>query len=142
MPRFQGACLLSFALVTALLMTGCGDLGTEPDGNGGGNHGGADTLSTYTDVRAVLQTKGCLSSNCHGSAVGNGGLDLRTYASTIAGGNTGNTVVPGNSGASSLYTKTTTSPPFGSRMPLTGTPLLITQQRIIADWIDQGAKNN
>ncbi|NNE07067.1 MAG: hypothetical protein HKN20_00765 [Gemmatimonadetes bacterium] len=141
MSRSKGSRLVSFGLAAALCLTGCGDLGTQPDEAGGGN-GGADTLSTYTDVRGVLQTKGCLSSNCHGASPGNGGLDLRTYASTIAGGSTGNTVVPGNSGASSLYTKTTTNPPFGSRMPLTGTPLLITQQKIIADWIDQGAENN
>lgn len=142
MRRFRGAALLPFVLITTACLMGCGDLGTEPDGNGSSGGGASDTLSTYTDVRGVLQTKGCLSSNCHGSAPGNGGLDLRTYESTIAGGNTGSTVVTGDSGASSLYTKTTTSPPFASRMPLVGSPLLLAQQKVIADWIDQGAKDN
>lgn len=141
--RVPGAlCCLALA---ALL--GCGDLGTEPDdgmgnGNGGGNGSGGDTTVTYTEVRALLQAKGCLSPSCHGSAPGNGGLDLRTYDSTIDGGVNGNTVVSGDSGASTLYTKTTSSPPFLSRMPLTGTPLSLAEQRTIADWIDQGAKND
>ena len=60
-------------------------------------------------------------------------------------------MIPGKSSKSILMQKLGTEPPFGDRMPLNkkkriaeGTAKWLTDEEVktIADWIDQGAKDN
>lgn len=51
-------------------------------------------------------------------------------------------VVPGNPEESLFYTKVTTSPTCGDRMPLGGDPLSADQLEMIRSWIAAGAENN
>lgn len=52
-------------------------------------------------------------------------------------------VLPGDSSASLLFLKVSSSaPPVGSRMPLNRSPLSQAQINLIRDWIDQGALDN
>jgi len=107
-------------------------------------------VSFASQVRPLLQTSCAKSGFCHGSlSTPGGGLYLGTtvtYTTVInaTGNNTGGLVVqPGNSAASTLYTKTTATPPFPSQMPQDGPPYLsLTNQGLIRDWIDQGAQDN
>ncbi|MEW5795510.1 MAG: Calx-beta domain-containing protein [Candidatus Zixiibacteriota bacterium] len=107
-------------------------------------------ISFAAQVRPLLQTSCAKLGFCHGSSATPGG-DMYlggtvTYALVISatGTNTGgNVVVAGNSANSTLYTKTTDTPPFPSRMPYDGPPYLtLVQQNLIRDWIDQGALDN
>jgi hypothetical protein len=75
-----------------------------------------------------------------------------TYATLIdaTGSNTallpgspdGKVIQPGSAASSTLYTKTTSSPPFPGQMPPGPTKLTLTQQNLIRDWINQGAQDN
>ena len=74
-----------------------------------------------------------------------GGLDLSTFSSLLAGGtNSGSDiVVPGEPCRSILFLKMGPTPPFGSRMPFDGPPVLDPARRqLIADWIAEGADDN
>jgi hypothetical protein len=105
-------------------------------------------VSFATQVKPLLQGSCAKLGSCHGGTFA-GGLFMGvpvTYNAVITGtGITtgGPVVVSGSSSTSTLYTKTTASPPFPSRMPQDGPPYLdLTQQALIRDWIDQGALDN
>lgn len=68
---------------------------TQPTGYVANNTDACDNGNIgWTEVDALFSNNGC-SNNCHGAGA-SGGLDLRTYASTISGGNTcGNTILSG-----------------------------------------------
>ena len=141
---------LKFGLLTIGLLLvisyGCSDSGTPTGGDGGGGNGGTtDTVSFASDVRPILQSS-CAISACHGSAPIQGGLNMGTATWTqirAASGNIGGLIVrPGNASSSTLYTKTTSSPPFNARMPFGGGALSSAQQLAIRDWINQGALDN
>ncbi|MCP4684947.1 MAG: hypothetical protein GY867_05795 [bacterium] len=110
-------------------------------------------VSFLNDVKPILM--GSCGPGCHGFGSSLGGLSLGdlSYDSVIIakGPNTflwNNTtdslvVQPGNSALSTLYTKATSSPPFGGWMPLGGvSPLDTVLSNRIKDWIDQGAQDN
>jgi len=105
-------------------------------------------VSFVTQVKPLLQGSCAKLGFCHGGAFPGGGMFLdtsATYANVMsATGNVtgGPVVVAGNSTSSTLYTKTTDSWTFGSRMPQGAAPLSLTQQALIRDWIDQGAQDN
>ena len=104
----------------------------------------AAAVSFANDVRPILTSR-CAVSGCHGTGSVNGGMTMGTAsysAITTASGDHGAIVVVGNSAASPLYTKTTSSPPFGARMPFGQTALSSADQLKIRDWIDEGAKDN
>lgn len=69
-------------------------------------------------------------TSCHGYAAG---LNLGSYTSVMTGGNSGNTVIPGNHTASVLWQRINngTMPPAGN--------LTSNQINLIAQWIDEGA---
>jgi hypothetical protein len=74
-----------------------------------------------------------------------GGLDLTSYATLLEGGvvSEADIVVPGRPCDSVLVQKTGGSPPFGARMPLGGPPYLSDdEQRLVRDWIAEGARDN
>jgi hypothetical protein len=69
----------------------------------------------------------------------------------MAGGKHGKPVIPGKSAESMLVQKLGATPPFGKRMPLNkkqrieeGKAKWLSDEevKIVADWIDQGAKDN
>lgn len=90
----------------------------------------------------------CSGPACHGSTSNNA---ITSYAD-IVGAPVSNTtggcssadtrVVAGDSANSILYTKLTTSPPCGSRMPLSAQPLAADELAAIQTWIDNGAAND
>lgn len=105
-------------------------------------------VSFATDIQPLLKTSCAKLGTCHGGTINPGGMFLDTtasYANVVAATGLitdGLVVQPGNSAASTLYTKTTDNPPFQSRMPLSAAPLSLDQQNLIRDWIDQGANDN
>lgn len=78
-------------------------------------------------------------TGCHGPS-GKGGLDLTSYASTMAGGRGGPCVISGDPDGSSLvkYIRGTLTP----RMPVRAAPLSDDQIQTIAAWIKAGAKQD
>jgi hypothetical protein len=94
-------------------------------------------VSYATDVDPIFAQNGC--KGCHG---GNGGLFLTSRETLLRGdSNNGPVVIPRQSADSVLFQKLT-NPPFGGRMPLGGNPLPGAQIQLIADWIDQGTRDN
>lgn len=85
-------------------------------------------------------------AECHLDGNGSGDLHLDTYQGLIQGGS----LVPGPIIRAGDHTQSIlwqiTQPggnwPGGNRMPLGGPYLTTSQIRIIANWIDQGARNN
>lgn len=127
----------------ALLVLACSDDGDDnPTGSNGSGNG--DIISYASQVMPIITTR-CATLSCHGSQPGTGNLFMgnATWAEIInAMGDNGRIIEPGNSIASPLYTKTTSNPPFGARMPQGRAPLSAAQQEAIMKWIDQGAKDN
>lgn len=120
---------------------------TIADGSATGSitdNDGMAGVSFASQVRPILLNR-CATSGCHGTGSRSGGYTMGNalydnIRSAI--GTHGAIVVPGNSSASSLYTKTTSSPPFLARMPLDQSALSTADQNLIRDWIDEGANDN
>lgn len=92
-----------------------------------------------TDVSPLITSYNCAS--CH---PGNGGFSVATYATIIAGGSRGNTVVPGDTSASFIIKKLrgTLAGGQGARMPQGGPFMSESEIKKFVDWINQGAQNN
>ncbi|AKU96089.1 hypothetical protein AKJ09_02753 [Labilithrix luteola] len=116
----------------------------ERFGNGGsnttgGNTDGGSSAPTCPDVPQVLKAS-CGSAGCHGGATPTSNLDLaspdvgnrlKTQKAT-----TGDPLIdPANPENSVLYKKTLPKPPFGSSMPLNGTPFDDSMRACLATWI-------
>lgn len=94
-------------------------------------------MSLRNDVRPILLGQGCLS--CHG---GSGGLFLDTHAKILQGGGRGPAVVPGES-ATSLLVRSLRGEGGVPLMPQGASESIPEAQiLVIADWIDQGARDN
>jgi hypothetical protein len=91
----------------------------------------ATTVGYSATIQPLLATY--CGPSCHGAS-GRGGVNLSTYAGTLA------TVVPGNAAGSRLY-RSLTGTSGVSKMP-PGSSLSAGQMRAFADWINQGAPNN
>jgi mono/diheme cytochrome c family protein len=76
---------------------------------------------------------------CHGPAKVRGGLRLDSHARLLKGGNTGPTVIPGKSADSTLLLRIK-GVGTEKQMPLDHPPLTDEQVKILATWVDQGAK--
>jgi mono/diheme cytochrome c family protein len=108
----------------------------------GGNPATAQTISFKKDVQTIFTAR-CATCHLNGQAFG--GLNL-TYAGLMKGG----TVVPGpavkaGDHAHSILWQVVqpgSGQPGGQQMPLGGPYLTSAQINTIAEWIDQGAKNN
>lgn len=81
---------------------------------------------------APLFSKHCL--DCHDSVTKDGELDLTQKIAALAGGGSGNTIVPGNSGKSSLWTLVESD-----EMPHNRAPLSDNEKKLLKQWIDAGA---
>jgi hypothetical protein len=114
---------------------------------GGGESNGAtfskaERLISYVDdLLPLFNVKGC--ADCHG---GTNNLYLDSAKAALSGeSNHGPVVIPRDGEHSILYTKVTSNPPFGSRMPLgcNGQVCVSAADALmITDWIDQGARDN
>jgi len=90
---------------------------------------------TYADtIRPIFQNS-CL--NCHNPDKQKAGLDLATYESAMAGGDSGKAIEPGNSGKSLLYRLLMHQEE--PSMPRNGDKLPDSQLDLIRKWIDSGA---
>jgi hypothetical protein len=101
-----------------------------------------DTNVTYSANIQPMFNSRCVS--CHSASVPQSGVNLSSYASTMASrGSLYNAliVVTGNADQSALYDKLLSSPRFGSRMPQGGS-LTAQQIAIVRAWINAGAPNN
>ncbi|NDC90107.1 MAG: hypothetical protein EB075_15135 [Bacteroidetes bacterium] len=101
-----------------------------------------DATITYSGTIQPIFNARCVS--CHSASVPQSGVNLATYAATMASRGTqydALTVLPNNADDSALYDKLLSSPRFGSRMPQGGS---LTSQQIanIRAWINAGAPNN
>jgi len=104
----------------------------------------SQAVSFTSDVRPTL-VNSCAVINCHGSGITQSGLNMGGVSSSEirnASGWNGPIVVAGNASSTNLYLKTTSSPPFGNRMPFGADTLSSAQQIAIRDWINQGALDN
>ena len=121
-----------------LLACGCGVSPTgeveEGSGGGGGGGGGQTTVSFALDILPIFETD-CI--RCHGGA---GGLNLDSYEGLLAGGNSGQMVIPGN-GAGSLLPRRLDGTVLPT-MPLDGPALTAGEVERIRTWIDEGAQDN
>lgn len=95
----------------------------------------AVSSGSYTnDVLPILESR-CIS--CHGGEQTRQGLDMKTYASLMAGSLNGPVVTPGDAGGSVLVQQL-----LNGKMPKRGPKLTPDQVQVIADWINSGALNN
>lgn len=95
-------------------------------------------LSFKKDVTPVLK-KYCY--NCHAGEKSVHGLKVDTYDNIMKGSTYAKVVKPGKS-ADSVIIRSVKNQPGGTKMPPGRRTLTETEIKIIADWIDQGAKNN
>lgn len=106
-------------------------------------------ISFKDDVFPVI-SKHCLP--CHSEDNFNPSeLSLDSYDLLMQGGKNGALTVPGKANESLLIKKLGEAPPFGERMPLNKKQVISegkakylseAELKIIAEWINQGAKNN
>ena len=112
----------------------------------------AASVSFERDLRPLFdRPRGMAGCSCHTPTNGSpsgielGGFNMGSLRSLKQGGrNSGARVVePGDPCASILYQKISDTPPFGSRMPLDGSPYLAPEEiQLIHDWIAEGANDN
>lgn len=94
---------------------------------------GEEPVSYQDHVRPIFESA---CNNCHNADKKKGGLDLTSYAALMAGGSSGEVVVPGAATDSRLFACISrTAEPV---MPPQGDPLPSEQVEIIRKWIDGG----
>lgn len=101
--------------------------------------------TTACDAPATVLATRCATSGCHAARGATLGLDLaspglraRVEGKSAAGGS-GVLVDPGGDPEKSvLYTKCTSTPPFGARMPSDATTLSADELACLASWIASG----
>jgi len=121
-------------LLFLLLLASCSSDPAPPPVDDGGGDDGGPTVSFALDIQPVL-TQDCII--CHGGA---GGLSVDTYAGLMAGGSSGQVVIPGDPDQSLLIQRLegTVSP----TMPLNAPPFTMVEIDRIRQWIVEGALNN
>jgi len=92
----------------------------------------------YTSQIQPIFDNNCTSCHVNGGTYF-GGLDLSSYAETIEGGSSGNTVVPLDHSNSVLYNRITLSDSDPQFMPKDADPLSQYDIDLIVQWIDEGA---
>ncbi len=93
----------------------------------------ASTLTFAKDVLPIFRSK---CNDCHGQPSKKAGLDLRTLASTLTGGDGGAAVLPGNPAKSPVW-ETIES---GDMPPPGKAKLTDEEKKTIREWIAGGAK--
>jgi hypothetical protein len=101
-----------------------------------GPPGGGQAVNFTGDVKPILEAR-CLP--CHNGALLPGMLDLRTREGVFAASPGGAVIVPGDPGASRLLYKMTREDDELGAMPPTGHGLSAEEQRVLTEWIREGA---
>jgi hypothetical protein len=99
-------------------------------------------VSFALDVKPILDSR-CVQ--CHaagGAGTKASGLDLTSYEGLMEGTRFGPIVVPGDPVSSNLNVLVEGRADPSVRMPHNQRPLLKAQQKILHDWVQEGAKNN
>lgn len=140
--------LIQTAVVLLVLFTVQLSHGKDGNAKKAGRKSAAQ-LSFKADVFPIIQAR-CLP--CHAEDNFNPSeLSMDDYEKMSEGGKHGKVWVAGNSRESLIIKKLSEKPPFGDRMPLNskkkieeGKAKWLTEDEIktIAQWIDDGAKNN
>ncbi len=125
------ACAL--AVVAAAGIAGLSVVGCAPRAGGVKNVRAAQGVS-FNEVRAILRDS---CEHCHDEETAEGSLVLKSYDTLIAGGESGNPIVPGKS-ASSLLVQAIEGR-VKPRMPYKEDPLPEAEIATIRRWIDAGA---
>ncbi|MCA9071141.1 MAG: c-type cytochrome, partial [Planctomycetaceae bacterium] len=97
----------------------------------------ADSELFFRDRVAPIFQKRCLS--CHNKESKKGELSLQTRKAALAGGESGEVIVPGNPDGSYLLSLITASK-GQAEMPKDADPLSNEEVASIRQWIEQGAK--
>ena len=129
---------MAFLLAASTIwVCGCGTSDDDTTDEMGGVVDGSTGSGTsfQNDVLPIFAQR-CALSGCH-VAGGPRGIDLRSYASVLQGGQRGAIVVAGNAAGSEIVNQISTG-----RMPPGGPPLDAAQVQLITDWINDGAENN
>lgn len=112
---------------------------------------GRNEVSFSADVQPILKTACTVCHTNAGEGVAASGFSVDSYDSVMKGTALGAVVVPGSSISSTLYRVIAGKTDPEIRMPPhheeswaagRGAPLTDDEIRLIAGWIDQGAKNN
>lgn len=124
------------ALVPGDVVTG--DLTIRADGveSNALTFGVAPEISFSGDVVPRFVTYGC--TGCHAFPTVSGGLEVLPHAALV--GNSA--VIPRRSSSSRLRQRLLPTTPASQRMPEGGPYLSEAEILVIADWIDQGARDN
>jgi len=96
---------------------------------------GSETVSFTKDVAPILVTF-CL--NCHRGNNPRGGFSVVTVTDLLRGGDTGDTVIPGNADDSYLWHLVGLQDPI--KMPQGNSLLKRSQARTLKTWINEGAR--
>ena len=86
------------------------------------------------DIQPVLLDR---CAGCHGSDAAKSGLRLDVKSAALAGGDSGEVIIPGNSDKSLLIERMASR--GDDRMPPKGDPVSAEQLNLFRSWIDQGA---
>lgn len=95
-------------------------------------------VSFKKDVSPVLK-KYCY--NCHAGEKSSHGLKVDTYDNIMKGSKYSKVIKPEKS-AESVIIRSVKNQPGGTKMPPGRRSVSESEIKLIADWIDQGAKNN
>lgn len=124
--------LTGMILVVTLAYNSC----TYDKGENAAPKGQCDTTQyayTMAGIDTIIQTN-CAIQTCHDAQAAANGLDLTSYSTLMAGGNSGAAVVPGNRNSSLLWNYVN-----NGAMPPAPDTLLATDIELIGKWIDEGA---
>ncbi|HUY36325.1 MAG TPA: PSD1 and planctomycete cytochrome C domain-containing protein [Pirellulales bacterium] len=125
---------LAACLAVAMLSVGVLLLGAQ-EGQGELPPAATGRIDFVNDVQPILATR-CYS--CHGPDKQKSGYRLDVKAIALTGGDSGGSIVPGNS-AESPFIHYVAGLDEAPRMPAEGAPLTAEQVGILRAWIDQGA---
>jgi mono/diheme cytochrome c family protein len=97
-----------------------------------------DTAKPFDAVRDILESR-CLE--CHTAEEADGGLVLETHADLLKGGDSGDSIVPGNPGKSELIVRVRLPAGDSDRMPPKkhGKPLTTDEIAALEKWVESGA---
>nr|WP_299381616.1 c-type cytochrome domain-containing protein [Allomuricauda sp.] len=91
-----------------------------------------DSAEVYLDLIDPVMQARCVS--CHNNDKKKGGLDLTTYAKLMAGGESGDAVLPGDINGSDLYRRITLPETHDDFMPTEGKPPLSEEEVAMIGW--------
>lgn len=95
---------------------------------------GISQVDYQTEIQPIFYDK---CSGCHTSGGSSGGLDLTSYSTLMAGGNSGSSIVPGNHQNSLLWKRIN-----DGSMPPSSNNVMPSKIELVKQWINEGALAN